>query len=116
LRSFGAQKQIGKRVVEVCESNYRNHMATETLKVVPVGNSKGVRLPSAVLRRYRIEDEVEMVETTDGILLRPKSRSSEKLSFEQAFAEMAALGTEGTEIEAFDATLSDGLPDDDYSR
>ena len=91
-------------------------MATETLKVVPVGNSKGVRLPSTVLRHYHIEDELEMVETADGILLRPKSKSSEKLSFEEAFGEMAALGAEGTEIDEFEATLSDGLPDDDYSR
>jgi len=89
-------------------------MAAETLKVVSVGNSKGVRLPSAVLRRYRIEDELEMIEMADGILLRPKS--SEKLSFEESFAEMAALGSEGTEIDEFDGTLSDGLPDDDYRR
>ena len=84
-------------------------MATETLKVVPVGNSKGVRLPSAVIRRYHIEDELEMVETADGILLRPKL--SDMLSYEEAFAEMAA---EGTEIAEFDGTLADGLPDDDY--
>ena len=89
-------------------------MASEMLKVVPVGNSKGVRLPSAVLRRYKIEDELEMIETADGILLRPKL--SGKLSFEESFAEMAALGAQGTEIDEFDGTLSDGIPDDDYGR
>lgn len=92
-------------------SNYRAHMAAETLKVVPVGNSKGVRLPSAVLRRYHLEDEIEMIETADGVLLRPKL--SDMLTYEEAFAEMAA---EGTEIGEFDGTLADGLPRDDYSQ
>ncbi|HEY0789735.1 MAG TPA: AbrB/MazE/SpoVT family DNA-binding domain-containing protein [Chthoniobacterales bacterium] len=86
----------------------------ETLKVVPVGNSKGIRLPSRVLRRYHVEDELEMVETPDGILLRPKL--SEKLSFEDSFREMAALGAAGSEIDEFDATLGDGLENDDYAR
>jgi hypothetical protein len=36
------------------------------------------------------------------------------VSFEEAFAEMAALGKQGTEIDGFDGTLADGLPEDDY--
>lgn len=34
------------------------------------------------------------------------------LSFEESFVTMAA---EATEIAEFDATLADGLPDDDYT-
>ena len=52
--------------------------------MVSIGNSKGVHLPSAVLRRYRIKDELEMIEVADGILLRPKL--SEKRSFEESFS------------------------------
>jgi len=89
-------------------------MTPETLKLVSIGNSKGVRLPSAVLRRYHIEEELEMIETPDGVLLRPKF--SDKLSFEASFAEMAVLGSVGTEIEEFEGTLADCLPADDYTR
>jgi hypothetical protein len=38
------------------------------------------------------------------------AKMPEPLSYEDAFAEMAA---EGTEIAEFDATLADGLSDDD---
>jgi hypothetical protein len=61
-----------------------------------------------------VEDEREMIETADGILLRPKS--SDKLSFEESFKEMAAFGSEGHELHEFDGTLEDGLQSDDYSR
>lgn len=55
-----------------------------------------------------------VIEATEGLqiaqdLLRPKL--SDKISFEEAFEEMAALGPEATEIHEFDGTLSDGLGD-----
>ena len=86
----------------------------ETLKVVPVGNSKGVRLPIGVLRRYHVEEELELIEAPDGILLRPKR--FDKLSFEESFREMANLGVQGSEIDEFDGTLGDGLETDNYTR
>jgi hypothetical protein len=54
-----------------------------------------------------------MNETPDGILIRPQL--SEKLSFEESFQEMAALGVLGTEIEEFEGTLADGLENDEQN-
>ena len=42
-----------------------NHMS-ELLKILPIGNSKGVRIPSAILRRQGMANEVECIETIDG--------------------------------------------------
>jgi hypothetical protein len=52
---------------EITQRNYSNHMS-ELLKIVAIGNSKGVRIPSAILRRQGIVNEVECLETLDGVL------------------------------------------------
>ena len=74
------------------------------LKVVPVGNSRGVRLPKEVLHRYAIRDAVVVEEREDGLLLR--SKKDRRLSWEETFREMAH---EREEWSDFDVTLSDGL-------
>jgi antitoxin MazE len=89
------------------------HMA-EVLKIVPVGNSKGVRIPSAILRRQGIGDEVECIETIDGVLLRPIK--TQELSFEDAFAQMAKDQEALAEVREFEGTLGDGLEHDHYSN
>jgi hypothetical protein len=50
---------------------YSNYMKILQLKVSRIGNSRGVRLPAASLRRYRIGTAVLMEERSDGIFLRP---------------------------------------------
>ena len=92
--------------------DYSDHM-TRTVKVVSVGNSKGVRIPREILRRQGISDEVDLVETIEGLLLRPKR--NDKLSFEEAFAEMAKDQQALAEIREMEGTVGDGLPEDDYS-
>jgi antitoxin MazE len=84
----------------------------EILKVVPIGNSKGVRIPSAILRRQGIEAEVECVETLDGVLLRPLKTA--EMSFDAAFAEMAKDRKAMAEVHEMDGTIGDGLEDDQY--
>jgi antitoxin MazE len=86
----------------------------EILKIVPIGNSKGVRIPSAMLRRQGIVDEVECIETLDGVLLRPKK--NQELSFEDAFAQMAKDREALAEIRELEGTLGDGLEQDDSSN
>jgi len=81
-------------------------MATTKLKVARIGNSRGVRLPAASLRRYRIGDSVLMEERSEGILLRPTGPAVEKLSWEDTAREMATSGEDWT---AWDATTADGL-------
>jgi antitoxin component of MazEF toxin-antitoxin module len=86
---------------------------SKVLKIVSVGNSKGVRLPSDILRRQGFSKEVECIETIEGLLLRPKK--TEVLSFEDAFAEMAKDREALAEIREMEGTLSDGLEKDAYS-
>ena len=83
-------------------------MATMRLKVARIGNSRGVRLPAASLRRYRIGEAVVMEERSDGILLRPTGPSVQKLSWEETAREMA---TSPEDWRAWDTTAADGLGD-----
>jgi len=83
-------------------------MATMKLKVARIGNSRGVRLPAASLRRYRIGETVLMEERSDGILLRPTGAAVAKLSWEETAREMAASREDWS---AWDATAADGLDD-----
>jgi antitoxin component of MazEF toxin-antitoxin module len=82
------------------------HMITTKLKVARIGNSRGVRIPAASLRRYRIGDTVLMEERSEGILLRPAGPVVEKLSWEDTAREMA----ESTEDWGdWDALTGDGI-------
>jgi antitoxin component of MazEF toxin-antitoxin module len=83
-------------------------MAVTRLKVARIGNSRGVRLPAASLRRYRIGETVLMEERSDGILLRPVGPAVEKLSWEDTANEMAASHEDWN---AWDAAAADGLAD-----
>jgi antitoxin MazE len=87
-------------------------MAVETLKVIKVGNSRGVRLPNEVLKRYQIGSEVEMIQTSEGVLLRPVQAN--KLSLEQSFQEMALDKPLADELSELDGTLADGLENEDF--
>jgi len=83
-------------------------MATVRLKVARIGNSRGVRLPAAVLKRYDIGDSVLMEERSDGVLLRPDGPAVKKLSWEDTAREMAK-GDE--DWSAWDVATADGLED-----
>ena len=74
------------------------------LKITRIGNSRGVRLPADVLRRYQIGESVIMEQRPDEIVLRPKSRK--QLSWEETAKAMAARKEDWTD---WDTTLADGL-------
>jgi antitoxin MazE len=74
------------------------------LKLSRIGNSKGIRLPAALLKRYQIEDSVLLEEGEDAITLRPKR--TRKLSWKETAAEMARANEDW---KPFDTTLGDGL-------
>ena len=81
-------------------------MATMKLKVARIGNSRGVRLPIASLRRYRIGDTLVMEEKSEGILLRPTGVVVEKLSWEDTARAMSASDEDWS---AWDTSAADGL-------
>jgi hypothetical protein len=81
-------------------------MASRTLKVTAIGNSRGVRLPAESLKRFNIRNQVIMEERRDGILLRPADLPGNLLSWEET-AVLMALETEDWSV--WDATLADGI-------
>ena len=78
------------------------------VKLVPIGNSQGIRIPKALLHKYGLSNSLVLEETDQGILLRKKRE--DKLSWEDTFRVMAEEGEDWTD---FDATLRDGLEEDD---
>ena len=81
-------------------------MQTLELKITKIGNSRGVRIPAGVLRRYAFSDTVIMVEGVDGILLRPKQQTDVKMSWEDTAKAMAASSENWLQ---WDTTTADGL-------
>jgi antitoxin MazE len=84
-------------------------LRSKDIKLIPIGNSKGVRIPKALLQKYGFSDTLRLEETDKGLLLRKKD--DPKLSWEETFKAMAA---EKEEWDDFDATLLDGLEDEDF--
>lgn len=83
-------------------------LRSRDIKIVPIGNSLGVRLPKTVLQKYGFTDSVVLEETDRGLLLRKKQ--DDKLSWADTYKAMA---NEAEDWSAFDQTLLDGLEDDD---
>ena len=81
-------------------------MKTAVLKVSRIGNSRGIRLPAALLRKYHITDTIIAEEKADEIVLRPARGSRPKLSWEETANAMAAAKEDWSEWESVSA---DGL-------
>jgi antitoxin MazE len=79
------------------------------VKLVPIGNSKGVRIPKPLLQKYGLKNSLLLEETDRGLLLRKKEDS--KLSWEDTYKAMA---DEKEQWDEFDTTLLDGLEDEDF--
>jgi len=79
------------------------------LKVVPIGNSKGVRLPRPLLAKYHIGETVLLEVRDDGLLLRGKG--GDRLSWEETYKQAAREREDWSDLEA---TLADGLDEEDW--
>jgi len=77
---------------------------TLNLKLVPIGNSYGIRLSRPLLHKYGIEHSVIAEQRPEGILLRGSSHG--KATLEQTFTEMAASQENWSDLEA---STADGL-------
>ena len=80
-------------------------------KLVPIGNSKGIRIPKPLLQKYGLKNSILLEETDSGLLLRKKE--SDKLSWEDTYKAMA---NEKEHWDEFDSTLLDGLEDEDFEN
>ena len=74
------------------------------VKVSRIGNSRGIRLPAALIKRYQIGDVVILEEGSDSLTLRPKR--TKKLSWKETAAEMAQRDESWKD---FEGTVADGL-------
>ncbi len=79
------------------------------IKLVPIGNSKGVRIPKSLLQKYGLNNSLLLEETDRGLLLLKKEDS--KLSWEDTYKAMA---NEKEHWDDFDTTLPDDLEDEDF--
>ncbi len=85
-------------------------MKTRELKIAQIGNSRGVRLPAASLKRYSVGSVMIMEERTEGILLRPAGPIVEKLTWEDTAREMAAANEDWSEWNVVDGDGLDSVP------
>jgi antitoxin MazE len=86
-----------------------NQLRTRDAKIVAIGNSKGVRIPKALLQKYGLKNSLLIEETEKGLLLRSKEES--KLSWEDTYKAMA---DEKEQWHDLDETLLDGLEDENF--
>ena len=80
-------------------------MKTIELTITRIGNSRGVRLPAGVLRRYRIGETVIMEQWPDEIALRPKRALNQKLPWAETYQQMVQSDEDWSDWES----LPDGL-------
>jgi antitoxin MazE len=77
---------------------------TVELKVVAVGNSRGVRLPKEIIERYAIEDTIVLEVHEEALVFR--NEHDQRLSWEDTFKDMAREREDWSDL---DAPVADGL-------
>ena len=60
------------------------------IPVIPIGNSKGIRLSKTILEKYSIQDTLEIILEEDYIVLKPSTQARE--GWDQAFKKMNEEG------------------------
>ena len=64
-------------------------------RIIPIGNSEGIRLPKRLLVKNGLGKSVEIKEMEDGILLKKEENS--QLSWSETYQEMAKNDEDWTE-------------------
>ena len=60
------------------------------ISIIPIGNSKGIRLSKTLLEKYNIRDTVELILEKGYIIIKPKE--SPRKGWEKAFEQMHENG------------------------
>ena len=68
------------------------------IPIIPIGNSKGIRIPKSILRQLDMPDLVDLEVHEKEIVLRPSKRTSRE-GWDEAFAEMAENGEDELVLE-----------------
>lgn len=74
------------------------------VKLIAVGNSKGIRLPQALLQKYGWSDSLVLEERQEGVFLYSKEKN--KLSWKETYRAMADDNEDWNDLEA---AVADGL-------
>ncbi len=77
---------------------------TREVKLIPIGDSKGIRIPKELLDKYGWSDVLLLEECEDGVVLRGKG--THRLSWEDTYRTMAV---ESEDWSDFDAAMADGV-------
>ena len=77
---------------------------TREVKLIPIGNSKGIRLPKALLDKYGWSNRLMLEEMDESVVLR--GEKTHNLSWEETYRAMAA---ESEDWSDFDIAVADGL-------
>lgn len=72
------------------------------ISIVPIGNSKGLRLSKTLLEKYNIKDKVELILEKGFIIIKPITEP--RKGWEKAFKEMNKKGDDQL---LFDAIFED---------
>lgn len=63
------------------------------ISIIPIGNSKGIRLSKTILEKYNLTDTVELILEKDCIVIKPKTKPRE--GWGKAFQKMNKEGDDG---------------------
>ena len=77
---------------------------TRDVKLITIGNSKGLRLPKDLLQKYGWSDSLVLEETGQGLFLHGESKN--KLSWKDTYRAMAAERENWSDLET---TTADGV-------
>jgi antitoxin MazE len=59
-------------------------------RIIPIGNSQGIRIPKALLNQTGLSGEVDLTVEQSALVVRPVSAT--RSGWDAAFSQMAALG------------------------
>jgi antitoxin component of MazEF toxin-antitoxin module len=84
-----------------------------TVRLVRIGNSRGIRLPHELLRLYHLQegDELDIEERREGLFVRVRNSATGPLSWEAAYQERSTDAAEREEWSAWDTISGDGVED-----
>jgi antitoxin MazE len=84
--------KVFTKLVVFKKSNNFVHTNTTIMdiSVIPIGNSKGIRLSKTILEKYNITDKVELILEKGYIILKPKSEP--RAGWGKAFKKMHENG------------------------
>ena len=87
-------------------------MATWDVKLIAIGNARGIRLPEALLKKYGWGDSLVLEETEQGVL-HICDNERNKLSWKETYRAMAADNEDWSDLNATDrrwSGLMSGFP------